>query len=79
VVSNPVLCNALATQSTEQRLAVVIASDDEAAKAIVNQLTEDGGDRPFELGTMKIPGSFSSSDNLTLDAAFKRRLQVLGY
>lgn len=69
----------------EQRLAVAIASDDEAAKAIVAQLVEDSGGRPFDLGTlrnaslMEIPGSFSSSDNLTLDAAFKQRLQVLGY
>ena len=74
-----------AQSSLEQRLAVAIASDDEAAKAIVAQLIEDSGGRPFDLGTlqnarlMEIPGSFSSSDNLTLDAAFKRRVQVLGY
>jgi 8-hydroxy-5-deazaflavin:NADPH oxidoreductase len=69
----------------KQRLAIAIASDDEAAKAIVAQLAEDSGGRPFDLGTLRnaslieIPGSFSSSDNLTLDAAFKQRLQVLGY
>lgn len=71
--------------SPEQRLAVAIASDDEAAKATVAQLTEDSGGRPFDLGSlqnaklMEIPGSFSSSNHLTLDAAFKQRLQVLGY
>jgi 8-hydroxy-5-deazaflavin:NADPH oxidoreductase len=69
----------------EQRLAVAIASDDEAAKAIVAQLAEDSGGRPFDLGAlqnarlMEIPGVFSSSDTLTLDAAFKQRQQVLGY
>jgi predicted dinucleotide-binding enzyme len=69
----------------EQRLAVAIASDDEVAKTIVAQLAEDNGGRPFDLGSlrnaslMEISGSFSSSDNLTLDAAFKQRLQVLGY
>jgi predicted dinucleotide-binding enzyme len=62
-----------------------IASDDEAAKTIVAQLAEDSGGRPFDLGSLRnaslieIPGAFSSSDNLTLDAAFKQRLQVLGY
>jgi predicted dinucleotide-binding enzyme len=69
----------------EQRLAIAIASDDEAAKTIVTQLAEDSGGRPLDLGSlqnaslMEIPGSFSSSDHLTLDAAFKQRLQVLGY
>ncbi|MBW4647781.1 MAG: hypothetical protein KME06_03645 [Kastovskya adunca ATA6-11-RM4] len=75
----------LAERPLNQRLAVAIASDDEAAKAIVAQLVEDSGGRPFDLGSlrnaslMEIPGSFSSSDNLTLNAAFKQRLQVLGY
>lgn len=74
-----------AERSLEQRLAVVIASDDEAAKAIVAQLVEDSGGRPFDLGSLKnaslmeIPGIFSSSDNLTLDAAFKQRQKVFGY
>lgn len=74
-----------AEHSLDRRLAIAIASDDEAAKTIVAQLAEDSGGRPFELGSlrnaslMEIPGSFSSSDNLTLDAAFKQRLQVLGY
>jgi predicted dinucleotide-binding enzyme len=72
-------------RSLEQRLAVAIASDDEAAKVIVAQLAEDSGGRPFDLGAlrnatlMEIPGVFSSSDTLTLDAAFKQRQQVLGY
>jgi 8-hydroxy-5-deazaflavin:NADPH oxidoreductase len=74
-----------AEHSLDRRLAIAIASDDEAAKTIVAQLAEDSGGRPFDLGSlrnaslMEIPGSFSSSDNLTLDAAFKQRLQVLGY
>jgi predicted dinucleotide-binding enzyme len=75
----------LAERPLNQRLAVAIASDDEAAKAIVAQLAKDSGGCPFDLGSlrnaglMEIPGSFSSSDNLTLNAAFKQRLQVLGY
>ncbi|AFY93226.1 NADPH-dependent F420 reductase [Chamaesiphon minutus] len=74
-----------AERSLDRRLAIAIASDDEAAKTLVAQLAEDSGGRPFDLGSlrnaslMEIPGSFSSSDNLTLDAAFKQRLQVLGY
>lgn len=74
-----------AEHSLERRLAIAIASDDEAAKTMVAQLAEDNGGRPFDLGSlrnatlMEIPGAFSSSDNLTLDAAFKQRLQVLGY
>jgi 8-hydroxy-5-deazaflavin:NADPH oxidoreductase len=74
-----------AERSLDRRLAIAIASDDEAAKIIVAQLAEDSGGRPFDLGSlrnatlMEIPGAFSSSDNLTLDAAFKQRLQVLGY
>lgn len=75
----------LAERPLDQRLAVAIASDDEAAKAIVAELAKDSGGCPFDLGSlrnaslMEIPGSFSSSDNLTLNAAFKQRLQVLGY
>lgn len=69
----------------EQRLVIAIASDDEAAKAVVAQLAENSGGRPFDLRAlqnaklMEIPGVFSSSDTLTLDAAFKQRQQVLGY
>ncbi|NDJ25560.1 NAD(P)-binding domain-containing protein [Nostoc sp. B(2019)] len=69
----------------EQRLAVAIASDDEAAKAVVAQLAQDSGGRPFDLGSlqnaslMEIPGAFSSSDTQTLDVAFKQRQLVLGY
>jgi predicted dinucleotide-binding enzyme len=69
----------------EQRLVIAIASDDEAAKAVVAQLAENSGGRPLDLGAlqnaklMEIPGVFSSSDTLTLDAAFKQRQQVLGY
>jgi len=69
----------------EQRLAVAIASDNEAAKAIVAQLVQDSGGRPFDLGAlrnatlMEIPGIFSSSDALTLDAALKQRQKILGY
>jgi 8-hydroxy-5-deazaflavin:NADPH oxidoreductase len=64
---------------------IAIASDDEAAKTIVAQLAEDSVGRLFDLGAlrnanlMEIPGLFSKSDRLTLDAAFKQRLQVLGY
>jgi hypothetical protein len=74
-----------AERSLDGQLAIAIASDDEAAKTIVVQLAEDSGGRPFDLGSlrnaslMEIPGAFSSSDDLTLDAAFKQRLQVLGY
>ncbi|MBD1869035.1 NADPH-dependent F420 reductase [Cyanobacteria bacterium FACHB-471] len=69
----------------EQRLAIAIASNDEAAKAIVVQLAKDSGGRPFDLGTlqnarlMEISGVFSSGDTLTLDAALKQRQYVLGY
>jgi 8-hydroxy-5-deazaflavin:NADPH oxidoreductase len=69
----------------EQRLAIAFASDDEAAKAVVAKLAEDSGGRPFDLGSlqnaslMEVPGSFSSSDTLTLDAAFRQRQQILGY
>lgn len=72
-------------RSLEQRVAIAIASDDEAAKTIVVQLAEDSGGRPFDLGAlrnarlMEIPGVFSFGDPLTLDAALKQRLQVLGY
>lgn len=75
----------LAERPFDQQLAVAIASDDEAAKAIVAQLVQDSGGRPFDLGAlrnailMEVPGIFSSSDALTLDAAFKQRQQVLGY
>jgi 8-hydroxy-5-deazaflavin:NADPH oxidoreductase len=74
-----------AERSLDGQLAIAIASDDEAAKTLVAQLAEDSGGRPFDLGSlrnaslMEIPGAFSTSDNLTLDAAFKQRLQVLGY
>lgn len=74
-----------AESSLDRRLAIAIASDDEAAKTVVAQLAEDSGGRPFDLGSlrnaslMEVPGTFSSSDHLTLDAAFKQRLQVLGY
>lgn len=74
-----------AQRPLEQRLAIAIASDDKAAKTIVAQLAEDSGGRPFDLGSlrnaslMEIPGVFSSSDHLTLNAAFKQRLQFLGY
>ncbi|MEM9008189.1 MAG: hypothetical protein AAGE59_32355 [Cyanobacteria bacterium P01_F01_bin.86] len=75
----------LAKQPMEKRLAVAIASNDTAAKAIVAQLVEDSGGRPFDLGAldnaslMEIPGTFSLSDNLTLNAALENRLQILGY
>lgn len=81
----PTALHRSAQRPLEQRLAIAIAADDKAAIAIVAQLIEDSGGRPFDLGTlqnarlMEIPGSFSSSDNLTLEAAFKQRLQVLGY
>ncbi|MBD2257410.1 NADPH-dependent F420 reductase [Pseudanabaena sp. FACHB-2040] len=74
-----------AERPLEQRLAVAIASDDESAKAIVTQLVEDSGGRPLDLGPlhnsslMEIPGIFSSTDTLTLDAALERRQQALGY
>jgi 8-hydroxy-5-deazaflavin:NADPH oxidoreductase len=75
----------LAERPLEQRLAVAVASDNEDAKAIVSRLVEDSGGRPFDLGSlhnarlMEIPGPFSLSDDLTLDAALKRRRQILGY
>jgi predicted dinucleotide-binding enzyme len=78
------LCR-LAERSPEARLAVAIASDDKAAKAIVAQLAQDSGGRPFDLGAlrnarlMEIPGPFSFSDDLTLEAALKRRQKVLSY
>ncbi len=72
-----------ADRSPEQRLAVSIAGNDVEAKAIVAQLAEDSGGRPFDLGSlhnarlMEIPGPFSLSDGLTLDAALALREQVL--
>lgn len=73
----------LADHPLEQRLAVAIAGNDVEAKAIVALLAEDSGGRPFDLGSlhngrlMEIPGPFSLSDNLTLDAALSRRERVL--
>lgn len=73
----------LADRPPEQRLAVAIAGNDVEAKAIVAKLVEDSGGRPFDLGSrnnarlMEIPGPFSLSDDLTLDAALARREQVL--
>lgn len=68
-----------------ERLAVAIASDDDAAKVIVAQLVQDSGGHAFDLGAlrnarlMEIPGPFAMSDELTLDAALLRRQQVLSY
>lgn len=75
----------LSQKPIEERLAVAIASDDEAATKIVAQLAEDSGGRPFDIGgiqnirLMEIPGSFSLSDDLTLKAALEKRKQLLGY
>jgi hypothetical protein len=75
----------LANYPREGRLAVAIASDDDTAKAIVAQLAEDSGGRPFDLGSltnarlMEIPGPFSFSDHLTLDAALERQQRILSH
>lgn len=75
----------LATEPMEKRLAVAISTNDAAAKSTVTQLVEDSGGRPFDLGSldnaklMEIPGTFSLSDDLTLNTALEKRLQVLGY
>jgi predicted dinucleotide-binding enzyme len=72
-----------AARSLTERLAVAIASDHQAAKETVAQLAQDSGGRPFDLGAlrnarlMEIPGPFSFSDDLTLEAALDRRRQVL--
>lgn len=72
-----------ADRPPEHRLAVAIAGNDVEAKAIVAKLAEDSGSRSFDLGPlhqarlMEIPGPFSFSDDLTLNAALARREQVL--
>lgn len=81
----PTALHQLAAGPVEKRVAVAIATNDTAAKAIVAQLAEDSGGRPFDLGSldnanlMEIPGTFSLSDDLTLSTALEKRLQVLGY
>jgi predicted dinucleotide-binding enzyme len=42
-------------KTTELTHHTAIASDDEAAKAIVAKLAENSGGRPFDLGSCKTP------------------------